>query len=44
LLFGLPLAAGFLPGSLAGGVTRFVPAAAGQAVAAWPARPGPAEP
>lgn len=32
LLYGLPLAAGFLPGSLAADVTRFLPATAGQAV------------
>jgi hypothetical protein len=34
LLYGLPLAAGFLPGSLAANVTKFLPATAGQAVAA----------
>ena len=32
LLYGLPLAAGFLPGSLAADVTKFLPATAGQAV------------
>ena len=32
LLYGLPLAAGFLPGSMAADVTRFLPASAGQAV------------
>jgi ABC-type transport system involved in multi-copper enzyme maturation permease subunit len=32
LLYGLPLAAGFLPGNLATDVTKFLPATAGQAV------------
>jgi ABC-2 type transport system permease protein len=32
LLYGLPLAAGFLPGSMAADVTKFLPATAGQAV------------
>jgi ABC-2 type transport system permease protein len=32
LLYGLPLAANFLPGSMASDVTRFLPASAGQAV------------
>jgi ABC-2 type transport system permease protein len=32
LLYGLPLAAGFLPGSMAADVTKFLPANAGQAV------------
>jgi hypothetical protein len=32
LLFALPLAAGFLPGDLAGEVGKFLPATAGQAV------------
>jgi ABC-type transport system involved in multi-copper enzyme maturation permease subunit len=32
LLYGLPLAANFLPGSMAADVTKFLPAAAGQAV------------
>jgi ABC-2 type transport system permease protein len=32
LLYGLPLAAGFLPGNLAADVTKFLPATAGQAV------------
>jgi len=32
LLYGLPLAAGFLPGSMAAEVTKYLPASAGQAV------------
>jgi ABC-type transport system involved in multi-copper enzyme maturation permease subunit len=32
LLYGLPLAAGFLPGSMAADVTKYLPATAGQAV------------
>ena len=32
LLYGLPLAAGFLPGSLAADVTRYLPTGAGQTV------------
>jgi hypothetical protein len=39
LLYGLPLAAGFLPGSLAADVTKYLPASAGQVVTA--VRPDP---
>lgn len=34
VLYGLPLAAGFLPGSIAADVTKYLPATAGQAVTA----------
>lgn len=34
VLYGLPLAAGFLPGSMAADVTKYLPATAGQAVTA----------
>lgn len=34
MLYGLPLAAGFLPGSMAADVTKYLPATAGQAVTA----------
>jgi ABC-2 type transport system permease protein len=39
LLFGLPLVAGFLPGSMAADVTKYLPTGAGQAVTA--VRPDP---
>jgi ABC-2 type transport system permease protein len=44
LLYGLPLAAGFLPGSLAADVTKYLPATAGQAVTTVPPDPSMLQP
>ena len=44
LLYGLPLAAGFLPGSMAADVTEYLPASAGQAVTTVQPDPGMLQP